>query len=294
MEPNYSDYHPNSVPFDAYYEHGHGHLDDHGHGHHHLIPAHPEPSYSYGNWSFLHADATATSSSESSSASASSGAAHIVGASGPSASFVRQLHFGGEYYDDDAADISALMEAASISCWTTNGGAVTRRSGAPLIGVRKRRGQVPAESRTPRATAPRVCLATFNTPEQAALAYDQAALSVRGPGAVLNYPLHRVRESLRTLELGAAAAASESPVLTLKRRHRIRKRSTTKKALAGKEADEAPATTSSEGKKKRQVNTTSHSHDGKQDQTSSPCVLELEDLGTDYLEELLALSEEQP
>uniref|UniRef100_A0A0E0A002 AP2/ERF domain-containing protein n=1 Tax=Oryza glumipatula TaxID=40148 RepID=A0A0E0A002_9ORYZ len=324
MEPNYSDYHPNSVPFDAYYEHGHGHLDDHGHGHHHLIPAHPEPSYSYGNWSFLHADATATSSSESSSASASSGAAHIVGASGPSASFVRQLHFGGEYYDDDAADISALMEAASISCWTTNGGAgastsqttglegveVMRRAAAPapdngssdkeeaarpLIGVRKRPwGKYAAEIRDSTRNGARVWLGTFNTPEQAALAYDQAALSVRGPGAVLNYPLHRVRESLRTLELAAAAAASESPVLTLKRRHRIRKRSTTKKAPAGKEADEAPATTSSEGKKKRQVNTTSHSHDGKQDQTSSPCVLELEDLGTDYLEELLALSEEQP
>ncbi|BAS94308.1 Os05g0448675 [Oryza sativa Japonica Group] len=155
MEPNYSDYHPNSVPFDAYYEHGHGHLDDHGHGHHHLIPAHPEPSYSYGNWSFLHADATATSSSESSSASASSGAAHIVGASGPSASFVRQLHFGGEYYDDDAADISALMEAASISCWTTNGGAgastsqttglegveVMRRAAAPAPDNGSRKGK---------------------------------------------------------------------------------------------------------------------------------------------------------
>uniref|UniRef100_A0A0E0L370 AP2/ERF domain-containing protein n=1 Tax=Oryza punctata TaxID=4537 RepID=A0A0E0L370_ORYPU len=336
MEPNYSDYHPNGVPIDAYYEHGYGHdghLDDHGHGHH-LIPScysttttsHPEPSYSYCNWSFLHADATATSSSES-SASGSSGAAHIVAntiTTGASTAFVRQLHFGGEYYDDETADISALMEAASISCWTNGGGASTSQTGSmegveelvrraaaasapdgandmngssdkeaaarPLIGVRKRPwGKYAAEIRDSTRNGARVWLGTFNTPEQAALAYDQAALSVRGPGAVLNYPLHRVRESLRTLEL--AAAASESPVLALKRRHRIRKRSTTKKTPAGKEADETPATTS-EGKKKRQVNTTSHRH-GKQNQTSSPCVLELEDLGTDYLEELLALSEEQ-
>lgn len=142
-----------------------------------------------------------------------------------------------------------------------------------FIGVRKRPwGKFAAEIRDSTRKGARVWLGTFGTPEAAAMAYDQAAFSVRGAAAVLNFPVDRVQESLRTLALGAAGG---SPVLALKRRHSIRKRSPNKnkkttdhrqQLAAIKEAVAVP-------------------------QPPCPGVVELEDLGAHYLEELLRVSE---
>nr|KYP51195.1 Ethylene-responsive transcription factor 1B [Cajanus cajan] len=101
------------------------------------------------------------------------------------------------------------------------------------IGVRKRPwGKFAAEIRDTTRNGSRVWLGTFESAEAAALAYDQAAFSMRGHNAVLNFPVERVKEKL-----------------------------------------------SSKGKKCK----------GKETSTSS--VMVLEDLGVDYLEQLLTISE---
>jgi hypothetical protein len=43
------------------------------------------------------------------------------------------------------------------------------------------------------------------------MAYGQVALSARGPGAALNFPVERVQESLRVLALGGGYGARALP-----------------------------------------------------------------------------------
>ena len=126
-----------------------------------------------------------------------------------------------------------------------------------LIGVRKRPwGHFAAEIRDSTRKGARVWLGTFGTSEGAAMAYDQAAFSLRGAAARLNHPVEHVRESLRALALEATVG---SPVLALKRSNLVRRRSPNK--------DKAKTTAS-----------------------ASSSAVELEDLGADYLEELLLVS----